>query len=277
MTNKTRALPWLSFFLLTIAVLVFLANYFSVSQEIHINDMQAQQIGKQIWQNESGGKLENLISWNEGEDFPSLGIGHFIWYPQGVEHTFEESFPKLLRFLSQTRNLPSELNPDSAAPWNSREEFLANRNSEFTQRLRSFLQDSFAEQTQFVIMRLQEALPRILRNTKNPFAKMHIRENFYALAAYPNGVYTLVDYVNFKGEGISEKERYNGLGWGLAQVLDHMNSSRESKTHAFVEAADFILTRRVENAPRDERRWLPGWRKRLQTYLSVEQHQSYTP
>jgi hypothetical protein len=43
---------------------------------------QAQTIGRQIWKNECGGTQEGLTSWNKGEEFPSLGIGHFIWYPK---------------------------------------------------------------------------------------------------------------------------------------------------------------------------------------------------
>ena len=29
-----------------------------------------------------------------------------------------------------------------------------------------------------------------------------------------------MDYVNFKGEGVSSSERYRGQGWGLLQVLE---------------------------------------------------------
>src|SRR5258706_488493 len=40
-------------------------------------------IGKRVWQNECNGTISGLTAWNEGEDFASLGIGHFIWYPKG--------------------------------------------------------------------------------------------------------------------------------------------------------------------------------------------------
>ncbi len=42
------------------------------------------------------------------------------------------------------------------------------------------------------------------------------------MAASPNGVYALVDYVNFKGEGTLATERYQDHGWGLLQVLEGM-------------------------------------------------------
>ncbi len=36
------------------------------------------------------------------------------------------------------------------------------------------------------------------------------------------GWYPLIDYINFKGKGIKETEKYNGEGWGLLQVLQTM-------------------------------------------------------
>src|SRR5438270_10649839 len=57
-------------------------------------------IGKRIWQNECNGTISGLTAWNEGEDFASLGIGHFIWYPRGPRGPFDESFPKLVSFIS---------------------------------------------------------------------------------------------------------------------------------------------------------------------------------
>jgi hypothetical protein len=77
-----------------------------------------------------------------------------------------------------------------------------------------------------------------------------------------------MDYVNFKGEGTSPTERYQGEGWGLLQVLAGMSDSG-SPTVAFSKSADRVLTRRVELSPsaRGEKRWLPGWRNRLATYI----------
>jgi hypothetical protein len=96
-----------------------------------------------------------------------------------------------------------------------------------------------------------------------------IRTNFYRVATEPLGLYALMDYVNFKGEGISPTERYNGQGWGLLQVLETM-PTRGPALPAFAEAADTVLTRRVKNSPpaRNEAKWLPGWRNRLKTYTN---------
>src|SRR6266446_3164255 len=54
-----------------------------MSCAITLSHADVQRIGKKIWQNECNGTISGLTSWNQGEDFASLGIGHFIWYPQG--------------------------------------------------------------------------------------------------------------------------------------------------------------------------------------------------
>lgn len=267
MRKSSSVLLWILFFIITLAILSVIAWEFTEPTEIKISAQQANEIGKKIWLNEGAGKAENLIVWNQGEDFPSLGIGHFIWYPEGVSQTYQESFPALLAYISQSRPLPDWLRSVKFSPWKTREEFLEKVNSHFTRELKFFLQDTVAEQTLFITARLEAALPEILKEIKNPFSKMKVRENFYHVAMQKNGVYALVDYVNFKGEGTSPGERYKNQGWGLAQVLEHMNGKSENLMQEFVYSADIMLTRRVENAPRDESQWLPGWRKRLQTYL----------
>ena len=51
---------------------------------------EIQQIGGRVFENECASKDENLIAWNEGEDFLSLGIGHFIWHSRYSKEIFEE-------------------------------------------------------------------------------------------------------------------------------------------------------------------------------------------
>ena len=43
-----------------------------------ILEPEAKEIGRRIWMNECGGTIEGLTSWNKGEYFASLGLGHFI-------------------------------------------------------------------------------------------------------------------------------------------------------------------------------------------------------
>ena len=66
------------------------------------------------------------MSWNAGEDFPSLGIGHFIWYPAGYSGPFDESFPKFVSYArSRGVQVPSYFN--GPAPWPNKAAFLADR------------------------------------------------------------------------------------------------------------------------------------------------------
>src|SRR4051812_35088903 len=67
-----------------------------------LSDADVERIGKRIWQNECGGSVSGLTSWNSGEEFASLGIGHFIWYPAGETGPFEESFPPLVDWLRRS-------------------------------------------------------------------------------------------------------------------------------------------------------------------------------
>jgi len=100
-----------------------------------------------------------------------------------------------------------------------------------------------------------------------------IRRRLESLLATPAGRYALVDYVNFKGEGLDPRERYQGEGWGLLQVLDAMTGTPSAAVADFAAAADRVLTRRVANADpsRHEERWLPGWRRRLTTYTDAHE------
>ena len=100
--------------------------------------------------------------------------------------------------------------------------------------------------------------------------RARVTDRFYAVAESPQGIYALIDYVNFKGEGVAASERYRGQGWGLLQVLEEMRGTPRGPAAAreFSGAAKRVLQRRVENAPpaRNESRWLPGWMKRCDTY-----------
>src|SRR3954467_14722896 len=91
-----------------------------------LSETELDAIGRRVWQNECGGTREGLTSWNSGESFASLGIGHFIWYPRGQTGPFEESFPKLPTFLlANGLVLPGWLNPGIPCPWPPRQEFQA--------------------------------------------------------------------------------------------------------------------------------------------------------
>jgi hypothetical protein len=239
----------------------------SVHAAINISPADAQRIGKRIWQNECGGTISGLTSWNSGENFASLGIGHFIWYPKGEHGPFDESFPKLVSFVSaRGAKLPEFLLPghDSFCPWNSRAEFQQAIDSPKMKQLRQFLLDTIDLQAQFLINRLQQAMPKMMSQAAD---RENLQRQFDRLASIPQGCYALVDYVNFKGEGTLVTERYHGHGWGLLQVLENMHGT-QSALDEFVASAKTILRQRVANSPpeRGEARWLSGWLARVDGY-----------
>jgi len=232
-----------------------------------------QWLGDRIFRNECNRRAECLTSWNEGEEFPSLGIGHFIWYRADQAEIYEEAFPSLMAFMAREEvEIPLWIVAnDLEAPWADRTAFLADLESDRMQELRSFLLEHQQEQTAYIVSRHEEVLLRILKSINEPALKARVEKNFSKVASSnpPYGLYALIDYNHFKGSGISPEERYQDKGWGLKQVLLEMNSSDESLV-AFVQAAREVLTRRVENAPasRNESRWLQGWLNRLNTYLA---------
>lgn len=240
----------------------------AVAAPISLKPGEARAIGRKIWQNECAGTVEGLTSWNQGESFASLGIGHFIWYPAGQEGPFEESWPKLIVFL-QTRGVPVPgwLLTTRDCPWPDRQRFEAEFQSQRMRELRKFLEDTVEPQTAFIVQRLQEALPKMSASVSFG-ERRRLQRNFEAVAETGSGVYALIDYVNFKGEGIKKEERYRGQGWGLAQVLLEMEGRPEGNAAAveFGRAATRVLARRVQHAPRDESAWLPGWSNRCATY-----------
>jgi hypothetical protein len=235
-------------------------------QGVHLSDAQADKIGRRLWQNECGGTVSGLTSWNSGENFASLGIGHFIWYPVGQSGPFEESFPPLLAYLKESGiALPAWLAESHGCPWPDRSAFLADLHSSRLQELRTILANTVPVQARFAANRLEAALPKMLASAPAG-EQAKVKQNFYRVAATSSGMYPLVDYVNFKGEGTSPTERYRGQGWGLLQVFETMNDG--PALAQFRAAAAQVLTRRVHNAPpeRHEERWLPGWLSRVRSY-----------
>ncbi|MEN9535837.1 MAG: hypothetical protein RIR37_1110 [Verrucomicrobiota bacterium] len=227
------------------------------------------QIGRKIWQNECGGSVSGLTTWNAGEEFPSLGIGHFIWYPAGFKGRFDESWPSFVSYAkSKGAKLP-EVALERHSPWTSKAQFQREFNGPRLSSLRKWLAANVCLQTDFIITRSREALPRILAAAPSSERK-RIEANYHKVATSPQGVYALIDYVNFKGDGCSKAERYQGRGWGLLQVLGEMRDVQPGPSAAkeFAAAAKRVLSRRISNSPpeRGEKRWEPGWHNRCDTY-----------
>jgi len=236
----------------------------------------AVKVGRRIWLNESGGDEQAIIAWNSGEDFLSLGIGHFIWFPAGRSSRFEESFPLMLEFLrTKGVRLPAWLDkhPIPPCPWSTKLEFERRFDSSQMIELRTFLRSSIYEQTQFLIFRAQQALPKILSTIDDADEREIVQRQFVRVARASISLYPIVDYVNFKGEGVMPSEtflnRQSGApeGWGLKQVLLSMSGTAEGQPalEEFSKAAKQALQRRIRNNPADAARE-KGWLARCDTY-----------
>lgn len=238
------------------------------SYSITLSAEELRDAGEKIYQNETGGSRDKLIHWNIGEEFASLGIGHFIWYPSDYDGPFDESFPELVNYYRRRGiELPDLFSKNDHCPWDTREEFLEAKTSVRVNEAINFLEDTKDIQVAFIYERLQRSLVEMLTATDK---KDHVKQQFYRIAHSPGGLYPLIDYVNFKGEGVKESERYMNEGWGLLQILEGMNGNTKGSQalEDFRKHAKLVLKRRVDNSPKErgEERWLPGWYKRIDTY-----------
>ena len=248
-----------------------------------LSDASYDWIGSRIYQNEAMGKAEYLTHWNEGEDFPSLGIGHFIWFPKGVDAPFDEQFPAMVSFLrEQSPDILGEptwlqnLDP-LVAPWDSKAQFDEAWSSDEMAELRIWLEESRQYQARFIVSTFEKRWQNldIPVEQKQAFSRL-----LQQLTETPEGLFAVIDYYNFKGLGNNPRERYQGEGWGLVQVLTALNVLRADAerdvcadiVEQFRDAAASRLSLRVELSPpeRNESRWLPAWLKRLHGYLLKE-------
>jgi hypothetical protein len=269
--SSRRSRPSFSRRFVPLFVWILVVTIQNAGAAINLSPSETRRIGNRIWQNECGGTIAGLTSWNTGENFASLGIGHFIWYPKGVRGPFDESFPKFVEFAeSRHAKLPAVLVPKDGCPWKSRTEFNQAAQTPVMKELRAFLARTVDVQAEFLVHRLRDALPKMLAEGG---ASNHaqVQERFDRVASSAAGCYALVDYVNFKGEGVLATERYAGQGWGLLQVLEGMTNDTTGRAavKSFADSAKTVLKNRVRNSPpeRNEANWLPGWLKRVDTYV----------
>jgi hypothetical protein len=241
----------------------------------NFTDEAVNDISARIYLNECGGRPEFLVHWNMGENFMSLGLGHFIWYPPQESGIFTETFPLLLGFLKQNGvKLPDWLTDCGAAgaPWPDRDTFLGKKDGQLASELRQLMLDTFPFQAEFIVKRAINSLQENFSDLPEKLRFMAMLKIDFMLEC-PKALYPLIDYINFKGDGTARRERYNGYGWGLLQVLEAMphvaELSADNVCQAFADAAKQVLSRRVDNSPaeRNEMRWIPGWFNRIDSYV----------
>jgi len=241
-----------------------------------LGDAEYHWIAARIFENETNGKTQYLTFWGAGEDFPSMGIGHFIWFPEGVDAPFDETFPTMLEYVSERSRecvpLPQWLDqrPVPDAPWRDKASFDAQQESERLTSLRQWLASTAPQQAQFIVASFKQRWNALEPDSGN---KDELTAQLQALLSTPGGLFAVVDYFNFKGLGENPRERYAGEGWGLVQVLGDIASAADNDTplvQQFSEAAANRLRLRVANAPseRDEARWLDGWYRRVAAYAT---------
>ncbi len=236
-----------------------------------------------LFQNECGSKQANLVYWSKNEPFPSMGIGHFIWFPKSLhDQPFEETFPQLFQFLRQkSQKIPKSPVPPAwltklkpfELPWVDRRAFLAQVNTPDVRSLRQYLWRTRHWQAEFVMQRFQQKWQQTVQTL--PLAQRErIQQTLERLMQTPRGSLMVLDYSNFKGLGNNSKEQYQGKGWGLIEVLNQMAHpspalSASDLQAEFIQAAKTILRQRVKNAPKltngksSEQHWLAGWFRRL--------------
>lgn len=267
--------------LLILVSLIYTSPCYSINpknvETLTISPQIALPIGIKIWFNESGGSVNGLTSWNHGENFASLGIGHFIWHPYpSKKASTNAGFPGLLKYIKANSKgtvlIPLWLQGKGATycPWENREKFTAAFNTRKMLELRNFLQQTIPLQAEYMTKQLQETLPSLLACTPKEDKKL-VYQNFSTLARTPAGIYAMVDYLNFKGSGITQSHYNYRHGSGLLQVLKGMKYAPPKLTpiQAYVWSAKKALIRRVDRShpSKSYERWLAGWFKRLNTYL----------
>lgn len=239
-----------------------------------INQQDAKKIGMQIWQNEASRRTDLLTFWSKYESFPSLGIGHFIWFPENKPAPYREQFPLLCIYMKLNGiKLPEWLDKaiKIGAPWTCREEFLQDK--EKTSDLQDLLSCTIDLQTNFIINQFEEQLPSIIKIAPDN-QKDKITCNIQLMQSLPLGIYALVDYLNFKGSGLVASEEKMGQRWGLLQVLvdmpEHLNIENVNK--AFTVSAAKMLLRLIQNSGPNYGpiKYLNGWIKRVNTYCDPE-------
>ncbi len=77
-------------------------------------------LARRLFLRECGGKVEHLVWWSPKEPFPSLGIAHFIWLPEGCKVPYEQTFPHMVAYVGGAPAWAQKPH----APWPNRDVFL---------------------------------------------------------------------------------------------------------------------------------------------------------
>lgn len=241
-----------------------------------LSDADFDWIAARIYQNEAAGQSRYLTWWGEGEDFPSFGIGHFIWFPAGVDAPFDETFPDMVSFVQQRSpgnlSMPEWLRSLTPfdAPWADKQQFDQARTATDMTELQLWLDATRQLQARFIVATFEQRWQNLVLPAEQ---YQRLTALLQEMAGTAQGLFAVIDYYNFKGLGDNPRERYQLQGWGLIQVLETMPELRtgeQSLVELFSRAAARRLGLRVKLSPpeRNEARWLDGWLQRLDGYVA---------
>jgi len=248
---------------------------FSGAQAFEISKADTLTIADRVFKNECSVEKDCLLEWSVGENFLSLGMEHFIWYPAHAPGIFKEGFRTYLQYAKDTgEKLPVWLDktPFPPCPWSSREEFLRSKESAQYKDLEDFIIRTKHCQAQYLIENTRNSIEDIIAAAPDD-QRARISKYLSLLTSYPQGLYSIIDYMNFKGAGIGNSDEVKGERWGLLQVLEGMNDKPTAREalEEFVRSAKIVLTHRVYYAPAEkhEEQWLQGWLRRVESYLEI--------
>lgn len=253
-----------------------------------LNKDQLLSLGYRMWHNYAGGTLEGLTKWGGSDadhQFMYLGIANNVWLPEGASAIFQADWPTVAQRL---QDLGCKIKPWMLGdcPWQTQEEFDADFNSKKMVWLRTHLSKKKLVRAQAFCTaeRLQRSMdpssPDSLFKGLTADQSALVQKNFDLVVhcSNPSGIYALIDYVNFKGEGrIGEAEEFNGQSWGLLQVLLNMKTPSDGASDtevmmAFVQSAKFtlcqrIIKHRIQDPNNNDVQYLDLWVTHLNDYL----------
>ncbi len=199
-----------------------------------------------------------------------MGIGHFLWSPLKRLQDKDQSFAMLIHYQEDRGiTVPHWLQGVRVppCPWPNRQAFLNAQNSAPMRELRQHLANTIASQSKFMLYRTHIAVDRMLA-TANKYDRNYLAHSLKKLTCNNKGLYVLIDYLNFKGLGLTSY-KHKRYGWGLMSVLLDMRNAPGtlSTRQAFAWSANKLLSRRVAYSRNPQaKKWILGWRKRLKTY-----------
>jgi hypothetical protein len=240
-----------------------------LGQSLHPKSVEY--LRERIYENEAKRNPEYLVFWSEREDFPSLGIAHWIWFPQFSPNydksslpTQEDSFPGLLRFIASEApklgiKIPAFLTDQNGQivlsnPFKNRSDFLTR--AEERNSLKKLLMDTLDLQTQYLIISISDKVERAIKLKTS--GETEYRRILLKIVSSPMGLYPIFDYVNFKGDGTDTT-------WGLLQVLDRLKGEGNPTVNHFAQACKETLEKRVAERQNDKK-FLNGWILRCNSY-----------